>query len=76
VQGVQRHQTMAPPNDTRVFMELRDVDSWRASGWHELDADHHFPVLTDLLEATIVVSFPSGAASHVLTGMRPRLNQK
>jgi hypothetical protein len=57
-------------------MELRDVDSWRASGWHELDADHHFSVLTDLLEATIVVSFPSGAASHVLTGMRPRLNRK
>jgi hypothetical protein len=32
---------------------------------HVLDADHHFSVLTDLLEATIVVSFPSGAASHV-----------
>jgi hypothetical protein len=45
-------------------------------GGDELDADHHFSVLTDLLEATIVVSFPSGAASHVLTGMRPRLNRK
>jgi len=51
------------------------VDSWRASGRHEIDADHHFSVLTDLLEATIVVSFPLGAASHVLTGMRPRLTR-
>ena len=52
------------------------MDSWRASGRHEIDADHHFSVLTDLLEATIVVSFPLGAASHVLTGMRPRLTRK
>ena len=29
---MQRHETIAPPNDTRVFMELRDVDSWTRGG--------------------------------------------
>lgn len=33
-------------------------------------------MLTNPLEGTIVVSFPFGAASHVLTDMRPRLNRK